>query len=259
MKYQPIHAPEDIMNATNEEDSFNNKIQNDHFDSDHFILQDGYSDKYEDEGQTHFNNENNSEDMCYDELDSNKTIDQEDQVLLAEGSNNSINVSKTGLTSTSTCLQGLVLQYLHKAVITIFRLCHLYKIIIWVIYILLLLQISLRVFLHEDILHHLYKGIYTTVHLVLSLLTPLRSEGIRPSLRVSVLSEILQSSLFVSLRSGILQSSLLASLKSGISHLYLHVCGIYSYNGSTKISLQLHLYHQNLKCSYRVYHQNLNI
>ena len=107
IKYQPIHTPEDIIKATNEEDLFNNKIQINHFDSDHFILQDGYSDKCEDDGQTHFNNENNSEDKGYDELESNKTIDQEDQFLLAEGSNNSINVSTTGLTSTSIYLQDL--------------------------------------------------------------------------------------------------------------------------------------------------------
>ena len=49
----------------------------------------------------------------YDELDnlqqlndmeSNKIINQEDQVLLFKGSNNSTNVSVTGLTSSSTCL-----------------------------------------------------------------------------------------------------------------------------------------------------------
>ena len=52
-------------------------------------------------------------------MESNTIINQEDQVLLAKGSTNSTSVFATGLTSTSTCLQGLFLQYLRKAVIII--------------------------------------------------------------------------------------------------------------------------------------------
>ena len=45
MKYQPIYAPKDLIEAINKEDSFNNKIQTDHFDSDYYILQDDHSNK----------------------------------------------------------------------------------------------------------------------------------------------------------------------------------------------------------------------
>ena len=68
-------------------------------------------------------------------------------------------INPNGITNTSTFLQGLFLQYLHEAVITI-----------------VYLQSSLPVSLHEDILRHLYEGISTVVCLLLSLLTFLRSE-----------------------------------------------------------------------------------
>ena len=174
INWQPIHAPGDLIEAINEEDLFNNKIQTNYFDSDHFILQDNHSDKYRDDIQNHFYNENNSEDENYDELDnsqqindmeSNTIIDQEDQVLLVEGSNNSTSVSATGLTSVRTCLQGLFLQYLHKIIVTTLCLRHLYKGITTAVYILLLLQMCIQVSVREDILHHLYKGIYTTIYL----------------------------------------------------------------------------------------------
>ena len=74
MKYQPIHVPKDLIQAINETNSFNNKFQTDYFDSDHFIVQDDHSDNYEDNGRTHFNNENNSEDENYDELDSSQQL-----------------------------------------------------------------------------------------------------------------------------------------------------------------------------------------
>ena len=118
MKYQPIHVPEDL----NDTDLFNQKIQTNSFDIDHFIVQDDHSDNYTDDGQTHLNNANSSEDESYDELDSsqqktgmepNKIVDQKNQVLLMEGSSNSTSVSVTGLTSTSTFLQGLFIKYLH--------------------------------------------------------------------------------------------------------------------------------------------------
>ena len=148
-------------------------------------------------------------------MESNKVIDQEDQVLLAEVSNNSTSVSTTELTSTSTCLQDLFLQYLYKVVFTILCIRCLYKGISTIEYPLSLLQMSLRMSLYEDILHYLYKGISTTVHLLLYLLTSIRCEVIQPSLRASLQSEILQSSLLAFLRSGIIQSSILVSLRSG--------------------------------------------
>ena len=53
---------------------------------------------------------------------SNAMFHQENQILLTVDSSKSRSVSvikPTGITSTSTFLQGLFLQYLHKAVITI--------------------------------------------------------------------------------------------------------------------------------------------
>ena len=70
MKYQPIHAPVDLMEAIDEKDFSNNKIQTNHLDNDHFILQDDHSDNFEDDGRTHFNDKNNSGYESYDELDS---------------------------------------------------------------------------------------------------------------------------------------------------------------------------------------------
>ena len=49
MKYKQTHVPEDLINAINETDSFNNKIQTNHFDSDHCIVQDYHFHKYEDD------------------------------------------------------------------------------------------------------------------------------------------------------------------------------------------------------------------
>ena len=53
-------------------DSSNNKAQVDHFDSDHSIVRDNHFISNEDDGQTHFNNENNFEEESHDELDSPK-------------------------------------------------------------------------------------------------------------------------------------------------------------------------------------------
>ena len=158
MKYQPIHIPEDLIKAINETDLFNNKIQSNQFDRGHFIVQDDNSHSYEVDWRTHFNNENNSEDESYIELDNsqhlncmepNKIVHQEDQVLLTEGSSSSTIVSATGLTSTSTFVQGLFPQYLHKAIITILCLHHLCKGISMFVYLLSSLQMSLRVSLHK--------------------------------------------------------------------------------------------------------------
>ena len=105
MKYQPIYALEDLIEDISEVDLFNIKIQINYFDSDHFILQDDHSDKYSDDIWTHFNNENNFEDENYDELDNpqqlndmkvNTITNQEDQIILAKGSNKSTSVSATG-------------------------------------------------------------------------------------------------------------------------------------------------------------------
>ena len=58
----------------NETDSFNNKIKVDNFGSDHFIVQDDHSDNNKDESQTQYNDEDNSEDKRYDELDNSQQL-----------------------------------------------------------------------------------------------------------------------------------------------------------------------------------------
>ena len=50
MRYQPIHAPEDLLEFINEKDSFNNKIQTNHLDSNRIIIHDDPSDNYKDDG-----------------------------------------------------------------------------------------------------------------------------------------------------------------------------------------------------------------
>ena len=60
-------------------------------------------------------------------MEPNKIVDHEDQVILTEGSSNSIRVSVNELSSTSTFQKGLFPQYLHEAVITILGLGHLYR------------------------------------------------------------------------------------------------------------------------------------
>ena len=112
-------------------------------------------------------------------MEANKIVNQKDQVMLIKASSNSTSVSTTGLIRTSTFVQGLFLQYLPKAIITILYLHHLYKGISTVLCLLLSLQISQQVSLHEDIIRHLYKGIFTTVHLLLSLIKSLRYEVLR--------------------------------------------------------------------------------
>ena len=140
-------------------------------------------------------------------MESNKIVNEENQILLTIGSSNftSVSTNNTELTSTSIFVEGLFLQCLFKAIVTILYLCHLYKDIYTVLYLLLSLQMSLQVSIHEDILGHLNGGISTIVHLQLFLLTSLRCEVLQPSLHTYLGSKFLQSSLLVSLRSGILQ------------------------------------------------------
>ena len=77
-----------------------------------------------------------------------------------------------------------------------------------VVRLLSLLQVSLRMSLRDDILHHLYKGISTIMLLLLSLHTSLQSEFLQPSLLASLRSGILQSSLLTSLQSKFVLASL---------------------------------------------------
>ena len=86
MQYQSVHIPEDLINTMNKTDSFNNKIQIDHFDSDQSIVRDDYSNNNDNDSQTPNNGRNNSKDWSHGELNSsqqlkdlklNKVVDQE--------------------------------------------------------------------------------------------------------------------------------------------------------------------------------------
>ena len=100
-------------------------------------------------------------------MESNKIVEQENHNLLTVGSSNSTSVcvEQNVTTITSTFLQCLFVQYLQEVVTTI--LC---------------LQPFVPMSVHRDTLRHLYEDIYTVIHLLLSLLTYLRSEIPRPSL-----------------------------------------------------------------------------
>ena len=160
MKYQSVPVPENLIEAISETDLSDNKVQVNHFDSNHSIVQDDHSNNNNDDGRIHSNDKDDSEDESYDELDSskqlngmesNRIVDQGNQNLLTVESSKSTSVSVkyTGTTSTGTFLQGLFQQYLHEVVITI--LC---------------LQPFLPMSVHEDTLRHLYKDIYTVMHLL---------------------------------------------------------------------------------------------
>ena len=179
--YQSVPVPKDLTEAISRKNLYNNQFQVNNFVRNHFTVHDDQSNNNNDDGRTHFNDEDNSEDKSYDELDnthqlnrmeSNEIVDQENRNLSTVGSckSTSTSLKHAGTTSTSTFLQYLCLQHIHKAVITI--LC---------------LQPSLTVSVHENVLHHLYKDISTVVHLLSSLLASLRTK-------------ILQSSLLTSLR-----------------------------------------------------------
>ena len=209
MKYQSVPVPEDLIEVTNEIDASDNKIHVNHFYNNYFIVQDNHSNINNNNGCTHFSDAHNFEDESDNGLDSsqqlngiesNKIFKQENQTLLTMESSKSTSVSvkHSGITSTSMSIQELFLEYQHEVVTAI-----------------LYLQQSLQVPVHEYIIYHLYKGISMIVHLLLSLLVPLKSEILQSSLLMS-LCKFLQFSLLVSLRSEIIRSYLLASLQDGI-------------------------------------------
>ena len=207
MKRKPVPVPENLFKSTNEKDPFTTKIQINRFDSDRFIGQDDHFDDTKDDGQTQSNKVDHFEDESHNEVVSPHQLDcmeskimfhQENQILLIVRSSKSTSKSMTnsiGITNTSTFLQGLFLQYLHKAVITI--VC---------------LQPSLLVSLYENILRNLYQSISTVVRLLSSLFISPRSEFVQSSLLVSLRSEIIRSSLLASLQSKFIQSYILVFL-----------------------------------------------
>ena len=74
MTYQLIHVPEDLVEVINKTDSSNNKVQVNHFDSNHYIVQDNYSNNNKDDGHTPRNDKDNSKDESHDELDSSPQL-----------------------------------------------------------------------------------------------------------------------------------------------------------------------------------------
>ena len=180
-------------------------------------MEDSNNNKYK--SQSPNSNKDDSEDRDTDELGnsqhlydlmSDKIVDHEDQVILTKKSykyasisvNESINIDNHIPSLFLQCLcklQGLFLQYLYKAVITILCLRCLYENTSNIVHLLPSIRVSIRMSIREDILHHLYKRISMVIILLVSLCT-------------SLLDEFLQPSLLMSLGSGVLQSSLLTSL-----------------------------------------------
>ena len=68
-EYQSVPVPEDLIEAINETGSSDNKVQVNHVDSDHSIVQDDHSNNDDDYGRIHSNNKDDSEDESYDGLD----------------------------------------------------------------------------------------------------------------------------------------------------------------------------------------------
>ena len=83
-------------------------------------------------------------------------------------------------------LQGLSLQYLYKAVITILCLRCLYENSFSVVHLLPSVGVSIQMSICEDILHHLYERISTVMLLLVSLHTSLLDEFLRSSLLMSL-------------------------------------------------------------------------
>ena len=209
-------------------ESSNSKNQVDHFNIEQSTVRVDYSNNKEYESRTANNNKDESEDEDTDELGnsrhlddlmSDKIVDHDNPVVLTGKSYNSTSVSVNGSTNTDTpipslflqclyILQGLSLQYLCEAVITIFCLHCLYESTSTVAHLLSLVQVSLQISIREDILHHFYKGISTIILLLLSISTSLRSEFLQPSLLASLRSGILQSSLLTSLQNSFVVASL---------------------------------------------------
>jgi len=68
-EYKSVPVPEDLIKAISETDSSDNKIQVNHFDSNHSIVQDDHSNNNNDDGCIYSNDKDDSEDESYDKLD----------------------------------------------------------------------------------------------------------------------------------------------------------------------------------------------
>ena len=104
LKYKPVPMPENLTRTINEMDIFTTKIQNNHFDSDHYtaIAQEDHFDNTQDDNQNHCDDKGNPKHESYDELDNSQQIDgmksdtgihQENEILQNMGSSIFINLS----------------------------------------------------------------------------------------------------------------------------------------------------------------------
>ena len=59
-EYQSVPSPEELIEAISKPDLYDNKIQFNHFDSDHSIVRDDHSNNHNKNGHTPINNKNNS-------------------------------------------------------------------------------------------------------------------------------------------------------------------------------------------------------
>ena len=72
MEYQPVPVHENIFETISETDSFTNKIQIDHANSNHFTVQNYHFNNTKDDDESQSNDVDNSENKSYDELDSSQ-------------------------------------------------------------------------------------------------------------------------------------------------------------------------------------------
>ena len=65
-EYQSVPVPEDLIEAINEINLYDNKTQVIYFNSNHSIAQDDHLSNHNEDGHTHISDMNNSEDKSHD-------------------------------------------------------------------------------------------------------------------------------------------------------------------------------------------------
>ena len=73
---QSVPVPEDLIEAISKTDSYENKFQVNNFDRNYYTVQDDQSNNNDNDSHTHFNDEDNSEDESYDELDNPQQLNR---------------------------------------------------------------------------------------------------------------------------------------------------------------------------------------
>ena len=71
-KYKSVTIFEDLIEAINKINTFTNKIQINHFDSDHYTAQHDHFRNTQDDNQEHCDNMDNPEHESYNELDNSQ-------------------------------------------------------------------------------------------------------------------------------------------------------------------------------------------